>query len=40
MRNIGGAQEEFERPSDSRLAEIEAYFAGELGMSVEILGES
>ena len=40
MRNIGGVQEEFERPSDSRLAEIEAYFAEELGMSVEILGES
>ncbi|QIB70074.1 glycyl-radical enzyme activating protein [Aminipila butyrica] len=37
-RNVGGAQEEFEQPTEERLTEIENYFKNELNLKVEILG--
>jgi pyruvate formate lyase activating enzyme len=36
--NMGGIQEIFDRPSDERLKEIEAYFRDEAEMEVEIFG--
>lgn len=37
-RNVGGAQEEFEQPTEERLTEIEIYFTNEINLKVEILG--
>lgn len=37
-RNVGGAQEEFEPPSEERIAEIEIYFRNEINLEVGILG--
>lgn len=38
-RNVGGIQEEFQPPSEERLAEIESYFKRELNLTVEVLGK-
>jgi pyruvate formate lyase activating enzyme len=37
-RNVGGAQEEFEQPTEERITEIEIYFKNEINLSVGILG--
>lgn len=37
-RNIGGKQEEFQPPTEARLAEIETYFKNEIHLKVEVLG--
>lgn len=37
-RNVGGAQDEFQQPTEGRLTEIEIYFKDELNLDVEILG--
>lgn len=38
-RNLGGVQEEFTRPSDERITEIEKYFRDEKGLQVGVLGK-
>lgn len=38
-RNIGGAQDQFEPPSEQRVQEIFDYFKDKCGMEVEILGK-
>lgn len=38
QKNIGGAQERFEEPTEERLTEIENYFKDELKLDVQILG--
>jgi len=37
-RNVGGTQEEFEQPTEERIAEIEIYFKNEINLNVIILG--
>lgn len=37
-RNVGGMQEEFQQPTEERIAEIERYFKNEINLKVEILG--
>ena len=37
-RNLGGVQQEFEQPSEERIAEIEHYFKNEVNLKVGILG--
>jgi len=37
-RNAGGTQEEFEQPTEERIAEIEIYFKNEINLNVIILG--
>ncbi|MDF2656501.1 MAG: glycyl-radical enzyme activating protein [Bacillota bacterium] len=39
-RNVGGTQEEFEKPTEERLTEIEIYFKDEINLEVEILGRA
>jgi pyruvate formate lyase activating enzyme len=39
-RNVGGTQEEFEKPTEEHLMEIEIYFKDEINLEVEILGRA
>jgi pyruvate formate lyase activating enzyme len=39
-RNVGGAQEEFEQPTEERITEIEIYFKNKINLNVGILGRA